>query len=127
MQRGRPGQRPVLLRNTIAAATAAAGGDQNNGTRIGMSWYSITVARNVETHAHKVTFFALQHLCHSLDLAKLYASIDKPTYCAETAIMNATRQITIGNQHVPNPVVLAPMSGVTDAPFRRFAERLGAG
>ena len=41
--------------------------------------------------------------------------------------MNATRQITIGNQHVPNPVVLAPMSGVTDAPFRRLAERLGAG
>jgi hypothetical protein len=40
--------------------------------------------------------------------------------------MNAT-QITIGNLPVPNPVVLAPMSGVTDAPFRRLAERLGAG
>ena len=40
--------------------------------------------------------------------------------------MNAT-QITIGKLPVPNPVVLAPMSGVTDAPFRRLAERLGAG
>ena len=28
---------------------------------------------------------------------------------------------------VPAPVILAPMSGVTDAPFRRLAARLGAG
>jgi tRNA-dihydrouridine synthase B len=28
---------------------------------------------------------------------------------------------------VPNRVILAPMSGITDAPFRRLAERLGAG
>jgi hypothetical protein len=28
---------------------------------------------------------------------------------------------------LPNPVVLAPMSGVTDAPFRRLVARLGAG
>src|SRR3954454_20254085 len=28
---------------------------------------------------------------------------------------------------VPNRVVLAPMSGITDAPFRRLTERLGAG
>ncbi len=35
--------------------------------------------------------------------------------------------IRIGNIIVPNAVVLAPMSGVTDAPFRRLVERLGAG
>lgn len=28
---------------------------------------------------------------------------------------------------LPNRVILAPMSGITDAPFRRLAERLGAG
>jgi tRNA-dihydrouridine synthase B len=28
---------------------------------------------------------------------------------------------------VPNRVILAPMSGITDTPFRRLAERLGAG
>ncbi len=28
---------------------------------------------------------------------------------------------------VPNRVILAPMSGITDAPFRRLAERHGAG
>ena len=28
---------------------------------------------------------------------------------------------------LPNPVILAPMSGVTAAPFRRLAARLGAG
>ena len=36
-------------------------------------------------------------------------------------------EFAIGGIRVPNPVVLAPMSGVTDAPFRRMAARLGAG
>src|SRR5450631_2872386 len=35
--------------------------------------------------------------------------------------------IAIGSVRLTNPVVLAPMSGVTDAPFRRLAARLGAG
>ncbi len=35
--------------------------------------------------------------------------------------------IKIGQQSVPNGVLLAPMSGVTDLPFRRLAHRLGAG
>jgi hypothetical protein len=41
--------------------------------------------------------------------------------------MSANKEIEVGGQRLPNPVVLAPMSGVTDAPFRRLAERLGAG
>src|SRR5215467_2885067 len=35
--------------------------------------------------------------------------------------------LVVGGTMVPNRVVLAPMSGITDAPFRRLAERLGAG
>jgi tRNA-dihydrouridine synthase B len=35
--------------------------------------------------------------------------------------------LVIGGVVVPNRVILAPMSGITDAPFRRLAERLGAG
>ena len=35
--------------------------------------------------------------------------------------------MTIGRLRVANPVLLAPMSGVTDAPFRRMAAALGAG
>src|SRR5215510_11780257 len=35
--------------------------------------------------------------------------------------------LAIGPVVVPNRVILAPMSGITDAPFRRLAERLGAG
>jgi nifR3 family TIM-barrel protein len=35
--------------------------------------------------------------------------------------------LRIGDVAVPNRVVLAPMSGITDAPFRRLTERLGAG
>jgi tRNA-dihydrouridine synthase B len=35
--------------------------------------------------------------------------------------------LVVGPVVIPNRVVLAPMSGITDAPFRRLAERLGAG
>ncbi|MBS0534617.1 MAG: tRNA dihydrouridine synthase DusB [Proteobacteria bacterium] len=35
--------------------------------------------------------------------------------------------LDIGGVRVPNRVILAPMSGITDAPTRRLAERLGAG
>jgi nifR3 family TIM-barrel protein len=35
--------------------------------------------------------------------------------------------ISIGPVPLPNPVLLAPMSGITDAPFRRLAASLGAG
>src|SRR5262245_55693506 len=40
---------------------------------------------------------------------------------------NTTAALSIGPVAVPNPVILAPMSGVTDAPFRRMVARLGAG
>jgi len=35
--------------------------------------------------------------------------------------------ISIGSLHLDNPVLLAPMSGVTDLPFRRLVKRHGAG
>jgi tRNA-dihydrouridine synthase B len=38
-----------------------------------------------------------------------------------------THSLRIGGVTLPNRVVLAPMSGITDAPFRRLAEKLGAG
>ena len=40
---------------------------------------------------------------------------------------NAGDFLQIGTVTVPNRVILAPMSGITDAPFRRLAERHGAG
>lgn len=35
--------------------------------------------------------------------------------------------ITLGSLRIDDPVILAPMSGVTDLPFRRLVKRLGAG
>src|ERR1700742_2332604 len=35
--------------------------------------------------------------------------------------------LEVGQHRLANPVLLAPMSGVTDAPFRRLAAALGAG
>ena len=37
------------------------------------------------------------------------------------------KSLQIGPVKVPNRVILAPMSGITDAPFRRLAEQHGAG
>ncbi|HEY2755509.1 MAG TPA: tRNA dihydrouridine synthase DusB [Pseudolabrys sp.] len=39
----------------------------------------------------------------------------------------STESLRIGSVTAPNRVILAPMSGITCAPFRRLAERLGAG
>src|SRR4029079_11851518 len=38
-----------------------------------------------------------------------------------------TEKLDIGPTQAPNRVILAPMSGITDAPVRRLAEELGAG
>ena len=38
-----------------------------------------------------------------------------------------TTPLRIGAVTAPNRVILAPMSGITDTPFRRLSERLGAG
>jgi tRNA-dihydrouridine synthase B len=38
-----------------------------------------------------------------------------------------THTLAIGPVPLANPVILAPMSGVTDMPFRRLARRMGAG
>ncbi|MBC8215031.1 MAG: tRNA dihydrouridine synthase DusB [Candidatus Marinimicrobia bacterium] len=35
--------------------------------------------------------------------------------------------LTIGNIKLPNPIILAPMAGVTDTPFRRLCKEQGAG
>jgi nifR3 family TIM-barrel protein len=40
---------------------------------------------------------------------------------------SGARQLAIGGHALANPVLLAPMSGVSDLPFRRLASRLGAG
>lgn len=45
----------------------------------------------------------------------------------KTAIASLARPLDIGSVRLRNRVILAPMSGVTDAPFRRLAHRLGAG
>jgi tRNA-dihydrouridine synthase B len=42
-------------------------------------------------------------------------------------VSTALPQLKIGDIQVANRVLLAPMSGVTDAPFRRLAASLGAG
>lgn len=40
---------------------------------------------------------------------------------------HGSQPIRIGSVNIKNPCLLAPMSGVTDPPFRRAADRLGAG
>ena len=52
--------------------------------------------------------------------------------CIEAATMppmtgDFGKPLAVGPVALPNRVFLAPMSGVTDAPFRRLAARLGAG
>ena len=41
--------------------------------------------------------------------------------------MTAAHPISIGPVRIDAPVILAPMTGVTDRPFRRIVKRYGAG
>jgi len=41
--------------------------------------------------------------------------------------LHSVQPLRIGDIEVANRVLLAPMSGITDAPFRRLAASLGAG
>ena len=41
--------------------------------------------------------------------------------------MNALHPLNIGSLEFPNNLVLAPMAGVTDLPFRQLCKRMGAG
>jgi len=52
--------------------------------------------------------------------------IGKYTVNADSKVFTGT-SFAIGGIKVPNRVVLAPMTGITDTPFRRMAEKLGAG
>jgi len=47
--------------------------------------------------------------------------------CSEPILHSRAAPLAIGNVILPNRVALAPMSGVTDAPFRRQSAALGAG
>ncbi|MCV6547573.1 MAG: tRNA dihydrouridine synthase DusB [Cohaesibacter sp.] len=40
---------------------------------------------------------------------------------------HASRPLSIGSVQIPNAVLLAPMSGITDLPFRQLAMQFGAG
>jgi len=42
-------------------------------------------------------------------------------------LQSETKPLAIGNVSLENPVILAPMAGVCNPPFRKLAKRLGAG
>jgi tRNA-dihydrouridine synthase B len=50
-----------------------------------------------------------------------------PSRSGGEELNGATGSVSIGPVRLPNPVLLAPMSGVTDAPFRRIVAAHGAG
>jgi tRNA-dihydrouridine synthase B len=58
---------------------------------------------------------------------------DRPRACPDNeksvagAVLQSPKSLNIGDIRVANRVLLAPMSGITDAPFRRLAAALGAG
>jgi nifR3 family TIM-barrel protein len=50
-----------------------------------------------------------------------------PNVATDISSISPLHKLAIGSHTLENRVILAPMSGVTDVPFRRLAARLGAG
>lgn len=48
-------------------------------------------------------------------------------FYSDPVVLSALMTFQIGNHKITNPVILAPMAGVTDWPFREMARRSGAG
>jgi len=51
----------------------------------------------------------------------------KAPACMGVHPMNVLKPIQVGPVRIDSPVILAPMTGVTDLPFRRIVKRYGAG
>ncbi len=68
-------------------------------------------------------------LCRCWQLSNNSSNLKLLNYWAEiTGVpLGVLNPITIGDQALRNSVVLAPMSGITDVPFRRLAWKFGAG
>src|SRR5262249_9217998 len=83
----------------------------------------------------RADFVAMQHLKSGqtwLNSGQMKYGLKsgQPRQCAERAQSKTppgASGLEIGPVRVENRVLLAPMSGVTDSPFRRLAARLGAG
>src|SRR5580692_11706681 len=72
------------------------------------------------------TRFVLKIDVSSRDEAPAQDSIWIDSFVTGSA-SSPTNSLKIGDIEVANRVLLAPMSGITDAPFRRLAANLGAG
>src|SRR5262249_26138766 len=81
----------------------------------------------------EIHLFCTAALAYRYEMAKLYAMSGSPKLCAQgfgsdpRDPASGRPALTIGSIALPNPVLLAPMSGITDAPFRRLVSTLGAG
>jgi nifR3 family TIM-barrel protein len=86
-----------------------------------------------QTEFIHVDYFCSAALALQREMAKLYAIAQSPILCADVSINSRTNSfsapppLTIGPVTLPNRVILAPMSGITDVPFRRLVSTLGAG
>ena len=54
-------------------------------------------------------------------------SIAGPASTAPPPTLPAPARLRVGRLELDSPVLIAPMVGITDAPFRRLARELGAG
>jgi tRNA-dihydrouridine synthase B len=54
-------------------------------------------------------------------------TLNKPQHYRPTPISSGFKPVKIGPYEIKSPFILAPMAGITDAPFRKLCRQFGAG
>ena len=111
-------KRQELFRGLGAETAAGAGGDENGGATHGCASVAASMHCELQLPARLRTRTASPH-----NLPK-DGQVSFPHQIGSFA---RPRLTSAAASRIDTPVILAPMSGVTDLPFRRTAKSLGAG
>ena len=125
-QHGFAGQRLILLRTRPFGPDTAAGGDDQCRNFVFVFGVDHGFRSNMPKPAHGKGISCHPHLLPEVQCLQ-YKQLRRCPFFVQSAMTADNSPILIDRVTIPRRAFLAPMSGVSDLPFRRLAARFGAG